>query len=276
MKGCSVSGLCRLSGISRQAYYKGHRVRQRQSLDHDRVIELVRRMRMLHPRMGTQKLHNELTEAFQQAGIELGRDRFNELLKTHNMLVPAKKRVQRTTYSDHSLPVYRNLLYQLEPTRANQVWVSDITYIDTDQGFLYLSLLTDLHSRMIVGWNLAESLEALESIKALQMAIAQLPANRWPIHHSDRGSQYCCREYVKVLTERGLPISMTEKNHCYENSYAERVNGILKLEYNLDLRFRTKEQAKRATDQAIELYNHHRPHRSLAMRKPAQQHRLAA
>jgi transposase InsO family protein len=276
VKRCTITGLCRLVGVTRQAYYKGRTHRQRRELDETLIIELVRGLRAQHPRMGSLKLHNELKSTLSEAGVEVGRDRFHEVLRKYDLLVKPKKKAARTTFSDHSLPVYRNLLYQLEPTAANQVWVSDITYIDTDEGFLYLSLVTDLSSRKIVGYNIGETLEARESVKALMMAIEELPDNRWPMHHSDRGSQYCCQQYVDCLSCRNLPISMTEQNHCYENCYAERVNGILKAEYNLDRCFRSKEQAEAAIHQSVHLYNHNRPHRSLNMRKPAEVHEQAA
>ena len=172
--------------------------------------------------------------------------------------------------------MYRNLLYELTPTRPNHAWVSDITYIATDEGFVYLALVTDLVSRCIVGWSVSDSLSATVAVEALQAALKELPADRWPIHHSDRGCQYCCHEYVAVAQQRGLPISMTEQNHCYENCYAERVNGIIKDEYNLDSCFRTQAQAYRAIEQAIDTYNHLRPHSSLAMQAPSEVHRRAA
>lgn len=276
MTGCTISGLCRLSGISRQAHYKQKRVRHRDQIEEELVVKQVGRMRAQHPRMGARKLLLEIRSDLLEAGVTLGRDRLLEILRGRGLLVRPKRRGSRTTYSDHSLPVYRNLLYGLEPTTPHQVWVADITYLDTDEGFVYLSLITDLDSRKIVGWHLGESLEASQSVHALRQAIAQLPENRWPIHHSDRGSQYCCREYVDVLMSRDLPISMTEANHCYENCYAERVNGILKNEYHLDLRFQTKAQALRATRQAIKMYNNYRPHSSLGMQNPSQRHSKAA
>lgn len=275
MKRCTISALCRLAGMRRQAYYQDRRVRQRQGFDEERVLDLVRRMRALHPRMGARKLHHELKPAMLEAGIALGRDRFFELLRRHGLLVARKKKRVRTTYHDPVLPVYRNLLYEREPIGAHQIVVADITYIALEAGFVYLFLITDLFSRMIIGYHCAETLEASGSVEALRMALAQLPPESRPIHHSDRGSQYCCHEYVEALLARGLSVSMTEQNHCYENCYAERVNGILKDEYNLDARFRDKAQADRAIAQAIELYNHHRPHLSLQMRTPAKVHHAA-
>lgn len=268
----TTSGLCQAAGISRQAYYQGRRERRRRADAGEAIVAAVQQERRVQPRLGTRKLVGLL----RRDGLQIGRDRLFTLLRSRELLVRPKKKSVRTTYRDESLPVYRNLLYDLQPTRPNHVWVSDITYIDTEEGHVYLSLVTDLVSRRIVGWHAADSLAATETLKALQRALADLPPDRWPIHHSDRGCQYCCHEYVRVLQQRGLPISMTEQNHCYENCYAERVNGILKDEYNLDFRFRTRAQARRAIDQAITTYNERRPHFSLGLRTPAEVHRLAA
>jgi len=276
VSGCSLSGLCRAAGISRQGYHKQRREREREEVDEELIISLVRALRAKHPRLGGRKVLMQVHDRLRGAGIIIGRDRFFAVLRKWGLLVEPKRRAARTTDSRHALPLYRNLLFERKPTAPHQVWVSDITYIRTDGGFLYLSLVSDLYSREVVGWNLDRSLDAAASVKALRMAMAQLPANRWPVHHSDRGSQYCCREYVDVLRERGLSISMTEENHCYENSHAERINGILKLEYNLDLGFRNERQARAGVSEAIFLYNHERPHTALKMKVPAAVHRDAA
>lgn len=265
-------GLCRVAGLSRQAYYQGCRERVRRACNEEAIVAAVRQERRIQPRIGTRKL----VPTVRNAGVAMGRDRLFEVLRKHDLLVAPKKKLVRTTYRDESLPVYRNLLYHLEPTGPNHVWVSDITYIKTEEGDLYLALITDLMSRKIVGWYACDSLCATTAIKALEVALKDLPPDRWPIHHSDRGCQYCCHEYVAVLRQRGLPISMTEQNHCYENCYAERVNGILKDELNLDARFRTRAQAYRAIEQAIGIYNHRRLHTSLGLRTPAEVHQLAA
>jgi len=172
--------------------------------------------------------------------------------------------------------VFRNSIKDQKLTGINQVWVSDITYIRTGQEFAYLSLITDMYSRKIVGYHLAQTLEAQDTLKALDQALLELPEEASPIHHSDRGSQYCSHEYVQRLQRRGLSISMTEENHCAENSLAERVNGILKQEYYLKHEFRTLEQARQGVDEAIYLYNNRRPHRSLKLRTPDQVHGTAA
>jgi putative transposase len=272
MRKVTVSGLCRMARISRQAYYQGRCERQHALRDTQSILEAVQRERRFQPRVGARKLQWLL----KAAGVKVGRDALLRILAENDLLVARKKKAVRTTYYDDTLPVYRNLLYRLEPTQPHQVWVADVTFIRLDIEFVYLALITDLVSRRIVGWNVGEANTAAECSKALQMAIAQLPVDRWPIHHSDRGSQYCCHDYAAILAGRSLPVSMTEQNHCYENCYAERVNGILKDEFNLDRTFRTPAQARLAIEQAIHTYNTRRPHTSLEMRTPDAVHQLAA
>jgi len=272
MKKPSISGLCRTAGLSRQAYYRGQQERKGLARDAERILEAVRRERVVQPRVGTRKLQGHL----RAAGVEVGRDALFTILRENELLVAPKKKAVRATYHDESLPVYRNRLYDFEPRQRHEVWVSDVTFIRVGEGFAYLSLITDRVSRYIVGWHVSQTNTALDCIHALQMALAQLPSGCWPIHHSDRGSQYCSHEYVAVLNDRGLPISMTEQNHCYENCYAERMNGILKDEFHLDRTFRSLEHARLAIAQAIATYNGRRFHTSLQMRTPSQVHHLAA
>ena len=272
----SVSALCLRVGMSRQNYYAARRLRQRRQVDEAMVLELVRRERRMQPRLGGRKLLHLLREDFSEAGVNLGRDRFFELLAESDMLVIPKPGAPRTTNSRHSLPVFANLLAGRVLSAPNEAWVSDLTYIRTDEGFLYAALITDAYSRKIVGAHIGDSLEAEGCLLALEQALATLPAGKYPIHHSDRGCQYCCHEYVERLQTRELPISMTQVMHCYENAQAERVNGILKQEYELDRRFRTKEQARKAFEQAVWLYNHRRPHLRLNYRFPADVHQEAA
>jgi transposase InsO family protein len=170
------------------------------------------------------------------------------------------------------LPVFKNLIQGREASRPNEVWVGDVTYLRTDEGFMYLSLLTDKVSRHIVGHHCGDSLEVTGCLAALDMALQQLPEGARPIHHSDRGSQYCCHEYVNRSVEGGLTLSMTETDHCAENALAERMNGILKGEYGLDQRFKTKVLAKQAATQAIHLYGTRRPHTALGHQFPAVVH----
>lgn len=275
-EGICISDLCMKTEMSRQNYYAARRQRHRRKIDEDLVVELVKEQRRAQPRIGGRKLLYMLQKEMAEAGVSIGRDRFFELLGSRELLVERKRIWPKTTNSRHSLPVFRNLLKYLEPTVPNQVWVSDLTYIRTDEGYMYASLITDMYSRKIVGFHIGDSLESIGCQKALEKALKELPSDRFPIHHSDRGCQYCCHEYVQMLRDRGLSISMTEEMHCYENAIAERVNGILKQEYELDATFLAKEQAIKAFVQAVELYNCRRPHLSLDYRTPDQVHRRAA
>lgn len=268
-----VTALCRAAGLSRQAFYEGRRERRRSAVEEERILDAVRRVRLTQPRVGGRKLKCHL----QADGIAVGRDTLFGVLRAHGQLVSPKKKAARTTYYDESLPVYRNRLYEFSPTQPHEVWVSDVTFIRVDdEAFVYLSLITDLVSRCIVGWHVSETKTAADCLHALLMAVAQLPPGQQPIHHSDRGCQYCSHEYVAALNRHGLEVSMTEQNHCYENCHAERVNGILKNEFHLDATFRSLAQARTAIAQAIATYNHRRLHTSLAMRTPSQVHRPAA
>ena len=276
MPGVSVSGVCRKLGMSRQNYYTRRRQRQRRQVDGELVAGLVQRERQLQPRLGTRKLHHLLKGELERAGVCLGRDRFfEELRKRDLLLAPLKGQYPHTTQSYHNLPVFRNLAKERVVEQPNELWVSDLTYLRTQEGFLYLALITDRYSRKIVGEHVGDNLEAVGCVRALEKALEQLPAGVKPIHHSDQGSQYCCHEYVGRLQQRGLAISMTESNHCAENALAERMNGILKQEYGLGAEFPTKAAARRAAGQAVWLYNTKRPHSQLGYRVPEEVHQLA-
>ena len=262
--------------MTRQNYYKKRKQRKLRSIDTEAIVEVVHEVRSEHPRMGGRKLLIVLDEELKRLEIEIGRDRFFDVLRTHGLLVERKRRSTRTTNSYHTLPTFGNLLKDMTLSGPNQAYVSDITYIRVKDGFIYLSLITDAWSRKIVGWHADDSLESLGCLRALEMALARLEPGQRPIHHSDRGSQYCCHLYVNRLREANLAVSMTEENHCYENAIAERVNGILKDEYNLCSVFLSKRQARKAICQAIDLYNTKRPHTSLGYRIPTEVHRAAA
>ncbi len=273
MRGVNVTTLCRRLGMSRQNYYARRRQRRGRQIDGDLVEAWVKEERRLQPRLGTRKLHYLLEPKLKQAGVKLGRDRmFEELRKRGLLLEPLPAPYPHTTQSGHTLPVFHNLIKDKVVARPNEVWVSDISYLRTEEGYLYLALITDKYSRKIVGWHAGDTLEAIGCVRALEHAIKELPIHRKPIHHSDQGSQYCCHEYVNRLRERGLGISMTESNHCAENALAERMNGILKQEYGLGSDFRTKADAHRAVNQGIWLYNTRRPHTELRYRMPAEVH----
>jgi putative transposase len=263
-------------GLSRQSHYRQKQKRQRQKVDGDLVAELVRQERKLQPQLGTRKLQVLLQGALARAGVKMGRDRLFEELGKRDLLVKRRRsEYPKTTHSRHNLPLFKNLIRELKVKKPNQVWVGDITYLRTEEDFVYLALLTDKASRKIVGYHCGDTLEAIGCMRALEMALESLPEGEKPIHHSDRGCQYCCHEYVGMVRERGLTISMTETNHTAENAMAERMNGILKGEYWLDVMFRTKAEAIQAVEQAVYLYNTRRPHTKLGNRFPEVVHSLA-
>jgi len=263
--------------MSRQNYYKEKKTRQRREVDEELIIELVKAERRKHKKMGGRKLLDKLEGELQKARVQVGRDRFFEILRKYGLLVEKRRSsCPRTTNSRHRFRTYENLLEDFEPDGAHQAWVCDLTYIRTEEGFMYMSHVTDSYSRKIIGYHISDSLEAEGCLKALDQAIKQLPEGKHPIHHSDRGTQYCCREYINKLKGNGIEISMTQDNHCYENAQAERVIGILKDEYSLSYTFNTKLDAVRAAHQAVELYNEDRPHTSLGYKMPSEVHRQAA
>jgi transposase InsO family protein len=232
------------------------------------IIEIVHKRRRSLPREGVRKLVKSLDNEFTQANLKVGRDTLFNVLRKHQMLTLRKKYSSRTTNSYHRFYKYNNIIKDLEVTKPNQVWVSDITYIRTVKGFCYLALITDMHSRKIVGYDLSDSLELNGCVRALNKALYQAKDIKQLIHHSDRGIQYCSNVYTQILKRNKIEISMTEENHCYENAMAERVNGILKDEFYLDQTFTDVAHAKRATKNAINLYNEIRLHLSLDYKTP--------
>ena len=262
--------------MSRQNYYQRRRSRQRQEVEGELVVALVQAERQIQPRLGGRKVHHLVRAALAEGGVALGRDRFFAVLRAAGLLLARKPAAfPSTTDSTHYLPVFKNLIKDVVVSQPNEVWVADLTYLRTKAGFIYLSLVTDKYSRKIVGYHCGETLAAVGCVAALELGLAGLPVGCQPIHHSDRGSQYCCHEYVQRLAAGGLAVSMTEQQHCAENALAERVNGILKSEYGLDQEFENKESAKLAVDQAIDLYNTRRPHMSLQLRTPEMVHSMA-
>jgi transposase InsO family protein len=258
--------------MTRQNYYKKRRRRQRLEVDEELVVKLVRQERQVQPRLGGRKLLCLVRRELAKASISIGRDRFFGLLRRHNLLIERRLYSVRTTDSRHSFRVYVNLLKDLALIRPHQALVSDITYVRTEEGFVYLCLVMDAFSRAIVGYDCSDNLEREGALRALRQALAQLPVGSVAIHHSDRGSQYCCSEYVGLLEAAKVSISMTQENHCYENAQAERLNGILKQEYGLGATFGLKSEARRAVAEAVALYNHRRPHTALGYAMPMDVH----
>jgi putative transposase len=268
-----VTRLCELADMTPQNYYARRSAWRRQEVDVQLVLELARAERRHQPRLGVRKLYHLIGVELKAAGVKMGRDRLFEELRKAGLLVERKpSQWPRTTHFDPALPVFKNLIRGGQVSGRNQVWVADITYIRTQEAFMYLGLITDQWSRKIVGFHLGETLETGNVLKALAMALRGLKPKERPIHHSDRGCQYASHAYVNVAQQAGLTMSMTEQNHSAENALAERMNGILKQEYWLDANFEGKGQARKATLEGIHLYNYRRPHTALRFNTPGMVH----
>jgi len=243
------------------------------SIEQQLVIEQVRHLRQSNGMLGGRKLYCMLQPFLLEHQIKIGRDALFDTLSDHHLLVRRRRRKAITTNSRHWLRKYPNLIKDFVPIRPNQVWVSDITYLRTTRGFVYISFITDAYSRKIMGYQVATNLEAIHSIKALKMALAGI---RKPIvgliHHSDRGSQYCSSEYVKLLQDYQIQISMCEKGDPLENAIAERLNGIIKAEYFSNQTITSCSQVEEILEKAVNNYNTERPHMSCSMLTPDKVH----
>lgn len=236
------------------------------------ILKQAKVLRAEHKRMGAEKILHLLSDVLLEHDIKYGRDKFYNLLGEHGLLVKCKRHGTRTTNSNHFYRRYTNLVRDLEITSPGKLWVSDITYIRTELGFVYLSLITDAYSRKIVGFSLWPNLSSEGALSALRMAVENEGVKTGLIHHSDRGIQYCCTDYVQYLNGCHIQISMTENGDPYENALAERVNGILKDEYGLEDTFKNYLDANEAVKVAVHKYNNKRPHASCNYLFPAEAH----
>jgi len=272
----TMADLCGLFGVSKQAYYKYN---EDQALAKAArvgfVLQYARGIRELAPGMGSVKIWHMYNDDFRDE-VTIGRDTFCNILNDNGMKLRARIRKPRTTDSTHGLPTYPNLIKTFIPTAANQLWVSDITYIvvmedDIHYHFNYLSLILDAYSEEIVGWNVGPALDATYPIEALKMSLKRIEGkNVSLIHHSDRGCQYASREYVNMLKERGIQVSMTESGDPKDNAQAERINNTMKNELLKDKIFWSLDEVIAAVAVAVDFYNNRRPHMSIGMMTPAQ------
>ena len=259
-------------GYSRQGLYKAQATHQQQCFEEELIVQQVNKIRMHQPRIGGRRLHHMLQAFMQGHQLQMGRDVFFKLLFDSGLLVRKRKRRKpATTDSFHRYKKYKNLVKEFVHVASNQLWVSDITYITLKNCFAYLSLITDAYSRKIVGFYLSKSLGASGSIKALKMALNNNSNLQSIIHHSDRGVQYCCNDYVRILKNKKIKISMTENSDPLENAIAERVNGILKDELLQEV-YGDFTAAQESIAKAISVYNHLRPHSSISYKTPAEVH----
>lgn len=265
-----LSRTCRLLGITRQAYYQHLWNSECVKVEEQLILHQVLVIRKDHRSMGGRKLYELLQTFLHDHQIKMGRDALFDLLASNKLLIRRRRRRIFTTNSFHWLRKYPNLIREYQPDAPNKLWVSDITYLKTTAGFLYISLITDAYSHKIVGYHIAPTLDAIETLEALKMALEGIDKQSTTglIHHSDRGIQYCSSGYVNLLLDYNIKISMTENGDPLENAMAERINGILKQEYLHHHKPANLDQAKEYLSAAVELYNSKRPHWSIGLMTP--------
>lgn len=256
-------------GYSRQYYYKQQKDIAKEELKKKRVKQFVNSVRKLLPRLGTRKLHHLIRDELQAADIKFGRDKLFDLLRESGLLIKPKRRYIQTTMSKHWMKKWPNLVKNTVVQEPDQVWVSDITYIKTEEGNCYLNMVTDAFSRKVVGYAVDESMNTESMINALKMALkTKLNTSTKTIHHSDRGVQYCSSEYGELTKENNIVLSMTEQSDPYENALAERMNRSIKEEFGLDRKLKSRQQVYNLVEESIHLYNKIRPHLALKMKTP--------
>ena len=256
--------MCGLFGKTRQAYYRHLNYKYVEMATEEIVLSLVYEYRSVMGRIGCRKLQHLINSRLPE-DMKVGRDALYTLLERNSLLHKRRRKSVRTTWSNHWMHKYPNLITGVIPTASNQIWVSDITYIETvNDGFMYLHLVTDLYSRKIMGWCLSPTLHAEYTLKALEMAIRNAGCSLTGlIHHSDRGCQYCCERYVSLLKSSGMLISMTQSGDPLENAVAERVNGIIKNEWLMHENIMDGNIALKRISEIVNIYKNIRPHASL-------------
>lgn len=256
--------------ITPQYYYKSLEQERAYYSDIQIIEEELQKLRHQHPNLGLKKFYQGYFDAIRpRLQGSWGQHKVLELARLKGWFKQKKRSFTKTTNSYHHYRVHKNLIKDKADISPGQVLVSDITYLRAGLKFVYLFLITDLASRKIVGWHLSKSLSAEGAVEALRLAKKTLPKTEGVIHHSDRGIQYCCGRYMKSISSYQMRVSMTEENHCYENSVAERVNGILKNEYNLgDILPSEISLLKKIIKNTIKKYNSERKHWSLNLQTP--------
>jgi putative transposase len=275
MQSCprGLRGFCRRLGHSPQAYYQHQKLSGKKSFEEDLLIQQVLYHRTFQPRVGGLKLHEMMGPFMEDHGMYICRDLLFDLLRENDLLIVRRKRSQpQTTDSNHWMRKYPDLIKDIRLSRADELWVSDITYIRLrKKKFAYLSLITDAYSRKIVGFCMNSDLSAAGPLAALEMALKGRASDKPLIHHSDRGSQYCGDSYVTLLKANAINISMTQSGNPRDNAIAERANGIVKQEL-LEDAYATIKQAQCSAEIAIDIYNRIRLHSSVDMMTPEKAH----
>lgn len=256
-------------GYSRQYYYKQEKDAAREESKKEKVKHFVDQQRKLLPRLGTRKLHYLIKDQLATSQLKFGRDKLFDLLREYGLLIKPQRRYIQTTMSKHWMKKWPNLVKGKVINEPDQVWVSDITYIKTEEGNCYLNMITDAFSRKIVGYAADHTMETESMINALKMAASErINGEVKTIHHSDRGLQYCSKEYVELTGENNIQLSMTENSDPYENALAERMNRTIKEEFGLNRKLKSRQQVYDLIKESIVLYNQKRPHLALNMKTP--------
>lgn len=262
---------CNLFGVDRQVYYRNIKRKSVKESKAIEVVSMVLDIRKSMPRLGAKKSYHLLKN--QLKPLKIGRDKLFNILRANHLLIQPKRSYHITTNSHHHFRKHKNQVLNLEINRPDQVWVSDITYIGRRENPCYLSIITDAYSKKIMGHYVADNMNTESSALALRMAIKQRKSKEVPlIHHSDRGLQYCAKDYQKILRKNGILASMTQNSDPYENAVAERINGILKQEFMIDKHNLKLKIMKSLVKQSIDTYNELRPHYSNYMLTPNQMH----
>ena len=265
-KSYNICKLCNIHSVSSQAYYKNIDKQKKRESVIEKVLFLIKEIRRTMPKVGIKKIYEQCKKKLRV--LKIGRDKLFDIARKFSFLVKRKYRVIKTTDSSHGFKIYPNLIKDKIISGPNEVFVSDITYLRLNESYCYLALITDVNSRKIVGYNLSSSLAVEGSLQALKMALKKVRYPQNLIHHSDRGIQYSSKLYVEQLKRRNIRISMSAKGNPYENAIAERVNGILKDEFYLNIKFKSFEQILKTVKQSINIYNSKRLHWSLGLKTP--------
>jgi transposase InsO family protein len=256
---------CDAAHLSRAGFYRSfeeHAPRQADTELRDAIQQICLKSRSYG--------HRRVTAALRREGRLVNRKRILRLMRQDNLLCLRKRRFVCTTDSRHTYAVYPNLTHDWKPTAVNQLWVADITYIRLRESFLYLAVILDAYSRRVIGWALEETLEAQLAVNALQRALAERVIQPSIVHHSDRGVQYCAREYVDLLSKNGFQISMSRTGNPYDNALAESFMRTLKCEEVYLHSYRNREDALAHIHDFLEcVYNRERLHSALGYLPPA-------
>ena len=262
-----VQAACIAAGVSRVGFYRQRWPRIESELSETELRDAIQRIALANRSYG----YRRVTAVLHKQGWLVNHKRVRRIMREDNLLSLRRRRYVLTTDSRHPYYVYPNLAAALKPTGVNQLWVADITYIRLREQFLYLAVILDACSRKVIGWALGETLEAKLAVAALDRALADRAFTQGVVHHSDRGIQYCSREYIQRLEDHGFQISMSRKGNPYDNAQAESFMKTFKCEEVYLQNYRDKEHAEASIQHFLEeVYNATRLHSALNYRSPVE------